>query len=51
MFGGLLNEGERVTVSMVMEDSKKEQEMKVKRHKNGFVHKGIIYNSTIRVDE
>ena len=25
--------------------------MKVKKQKNGFTHKGIIYNNTIRVDD
>ena len=46
-----MEKDERVTVSIVMEDSKKaEQELKIRRHKTGFKYRGVIYNNTIRVD-
>ena len=44
--------GERVLVSIMMEDHMKaETEMKVKKHKTGMKYRGIIYNSTIKVDQ
>lgn len=52
ILGGDLQDQERLTISIVLEDSKvAEQELKIKKHKTGLRHRGQIHNSTIQVDE
>jgi hypothetical protein len=52
ILGGELMTEDRITVSIVLEDSKTaEQELKIRKHKTGFRHRGLIHNNSIHVDE